>query len=165
MKCPVCLSEDTKVVDSRTSSDGFCIRRRRECLECNFRFSTLEEVEILELTVIKKDGQKQAYSREKVMAGLKRSLEKRPVTEDGFKKLINAVERDLQALRKNEVDSYKIGQLIMKELKKVDKIAYLRFVSVYESFDDIKNFQEELDRMLVRGRAGKESKKQTSKEA
>jgi transcriptional repressor NrdR len=152
MKCPVCLFEDSKVIDSRVSSDGLSIRRRRECLKCNFRFSTLEEVEILELTVIKKDGQKQAYNREKIIAGLKRSLEKRPIDQDGFRKLINSVERDLQALRKGEVDTYKIGQIIMKELKKVDKVAYLRFVSVYESFDDIQTFQEELDKLLSRGR-------------
>lgn len=155
MKCPVCLFEDSKVVDSRVSSDGLSIRRRRECLKCNFRFSTLEEVEILELTVIKKDGSKQAYNREKIIAGLKRSLEKRPIGQDGLKKLVNAIERDLQALRKTEVDTYKIGQIIMKELKKVDKIAYLRFVSVYESFDDIQNFQEELDKLLTKGREKK----------
>ncbi len=152
MKCPVCLFEDSKVIDSRVSSDGVSIRRRRECLKCNFRFSTLEEVEILELTVIKKDGQKQAYNREKIIAGLKRSLEKRPITPDGFKKLINAIERDLQALRRSEIDTYKIGQTIMKELKKVDKVAYLRFVSVYECFDDIQTFQEELDKLLSKGR-------------
>lgn len=148
MKCPVCLSEETKVVDSRVASDGFSIRRRRECLKCTFRFSTQEEVEIMELTVIKKDGSKQAYNREKILDGLKRSLEKRPITQEKLKKLISAIERDLQALRKTEVDSYRIGRIIMKQLKKVDKIAYIRFISVYESFDDIQNFQEELDKLI-----------------
>ena len=147
MRCPVCLHDDSKVVDSRVASDGLSIRRRRECLKCNFRFSTYEEVEILELTVIKRDGQKQAYNRDKIVAGLKRSLEKRPITQDGLKKLVNVIERDLQALRKSEVDSYMIGKIIMKQLKKVDKVAYIRFVSVYESFDDIQTFQEELDKL------------------
>jgi transcriptional repressor NrdR len=148
MKCPVCLNEETKVVDSRVASDGLSIRRRRECLKCNYRFSTYEEVEILELTVVKKDGQKQAYNRDKIVAGLKRSLEKRPITQDGFRKLISAIERDLQILRTSEVESKKIGKIIMKQLRKVDKVAYLRFVSVYESFDDIQTFQEELDKLL-----------------
>jgi len=155
MKCPVCLNAETKVVDSRVSGDGFSIRRRRECLKCNFRFSTNEEVEILELTVVKKDGSKQAYCREKIIDGLKRSLEKRPITQDKLKKLVNAIERDLQALRKNEVDSYQIGQVIMRQLKKVDKIAYIRFISVYESFDDIQNFQEELDKLIQNRRITK----------
>lgn len=159
MRCPVCLHDDSKVVDSRTASDGLSIRRRRECLKCNFRFSTYEEVEILDLTVLKKDGQKQAYNREKIVGGLKRSLEKRPITQDRFKKLVNAIERDLQAIRKNEVESDLIGKVIMKQLKKTDKIAYIRFISVYESFDDIQNFQEELDKLLKRGRAKKLAKK------
>lgn len=153
MKCPVCLFEDTKVVDSRMASDGFSIRRRRECLKCNFRFSTFEEVEILELTVIKKDGSKQSYSRDKMVSGLKRSLEKRPITEDVLKKLVNAIERELQSLRKNEIDSNQIGKIIMKQLKKVDKVAYIRFVSVYESFDDVQTFQEVLDMLLKKGGA------------
>ncbi len=160
MKCPVCLHDDTKVIDSRVASDGLSIRRRRECLKCNFRFSTFEEVEILELTVIKKDGQKQSYNREKMVAGLKRSLEKRPITQDNFKKLINAVERDLQTTRKNEIDSYKIGKIIMKQLKRVDKVAYIRFVSVYESFEDIETFQEELDRLIRKPRSKKTLKKE-----
>ncbi len=159
MRCPVCLNEDTKVVDSRVASDGLSIRRRRECLKCNFRFSTYEEVEILELTVIKKDGQKQAYNRDKIIAGLKRSLEKRPISQEDFKKLVNAIERDLQALRANEVESEKIGKIIMKELKKVDKVAYIRFVSVYESFDDIQTFQEELDKLVNKGQESRKSRK------
>ncbi|PLX26906.1 transcriptional regulator NrdR [Candidatus Parcubacteria bacterium] len=158
MKCPVCLNEDTKVVDSRASSDGFSIRRRRECLKCNFRFSTNEEVEIMELTVIKSDGTKQAYDREKIVRGVKKSLEKRPITDDGFKKLIHGIERNIQALRETEVGSEKIGKIIMKELKKVDKVAYIRFASVYESFEDVQTFQEELEK-LVRKRKNKQGKK------
>lgn len=148
MKCPVCYHQDTKVVDSRVASDGLSIRRRRECLKCGFRFSTYEEIEILDLVIVKRDGRKEMYNREKLVKGLKRSLEKRPVTDDKFKKLVNMVESDLQALRKNEITSDNIGQLIMKHLKKVDEIAYIRFASVYQSFKDVQTFQRELNKLL-----------------
>jgi len=148
MKCPVCHYHDTKVVDSRVASDGFSIRRRRECLKCTFRFSTYEEIEILDLSIIKRDGKKEAYSREKMVKGLRRSLEKRPITEDNFKKLVNAIERDLQAMGKNEVTSNQVGQLVMKHLKRIDQVAYIRFASVYESFKDAHTFQKELKKLL-----------------
>jgi transcriptional repressor NrdR len=148
MKCPVCYHQDTKVLDSRVANDGLSIRRRRECLKCGFRFSTYEEIEILDLVVVKRDGRKEMYSRDKLIKGLKRSLEKRPVTDDKFKKLVNLIERDLQALRKNEVTSDKVGQIIMKQLKKVDQIAYIRFASVYQSFKDVQTFQKELNKLL-----------------
>ncbi|MEA1963323.1 MAG: transcriptional regulator NrdR [Patescibacteria group bacterium] len=148
MKCPVCLHQDTKVVDSRVAVNGFSIRRRRECLKCGFRFSTYEEIELLDLMVIKRDGRKEAYSKEKLVSGLKRSLEKRLVNEEAFKKLVNAIERDLQALKKSEVLSSQIGKIIMKELKKVDKVAFIRFASVYESFEDLQVFQEKLNKLL-----------------
>src|SRR3989339_1004379 len=148
MKCPICLFQDTKVVDSRVAVDGFSIRRRRECLKCGFRFSTYEEIELLDLVIVKKDGRKEAYDKEKMLRGLKRSLEKRTITDDEFKKLVSAIEMDLQALRKSEVDSREIGKIIMKELKKVDKVAFIRFASVYESFEDLEDFQEELNKLL-----------------
>ncbi len=147
MKCPICLHQDTKVIDSRVASDGYSIRRRRECLKCNFRFSTFEEIEILGLTIIKRDGRKEAYNREKLSKGLKRSLEKRPVDEEKFKKLLNSIERDLQTLRKNEINSLKIGRIIMKNLKKVDQIAFIRFASVYQQFEDVETFQRELNKL------------------
>ena len=147
MKCPICYYEDTKVVDSRVASDGFSIRRRRECLKCGFRFSTYEELEILELCIVKRDGRKEAYQREKLEKGLKRALEKRPITKDDFKKLVNLIERDLQKLRKNEVTSNQIGLFIMKHLRKVDKIAYIRFASVYQSFESLEEFSEELNKL------------------
>lgn len=147
MNCPVCLNQDTKVIDSRVASDGLSIRRRRECLKCDFRFSTIEEVEILDLTVIKRDNRKETYSREKIIKGLKKALEKRPVTADKFKKMVNSIERDLQVLRKNEVEAEKIGKIIMKNLKKTDKVAYIRFASVYRSFEDLDSFQEELNKL------------------
>lgn len=148
MKCPVCYHQDTKVLDSRVANDGLSIRRRRECLKCGFRFSTYEEIEILDLVIVKRDGRKEMYSRDKLIKGLKRSLEKRPVTDDKFKKLVNLIERDLQAIRKNEVTSDKVGQIIMKQLKKVDQIAYIRFASVYQSFKDVQTFQKELNKLL-----------------
>ena len=150
MKCPACLNSDTKVVDSRTASDGFSIRRRRECLKCSFRFSTYEEAEILDLSIVKRDGRKEAYTRDKLVKGLKRSLEKRPITNEAFKKLIHSIERDLQVTRKNEIPASQIGRIVMKHLKKLDKVAYIRFASVYESFEDLETFQEELDKLAKR---------------
>ena len=148
MRCPVCYYEDSKVTDSRVALDGLSIRRRRECLKCGFRFSTYEEVEILDLMVVKRDGRKESYSREKIVKGLKRALEKRPVTDDNFKKLINLIEGDLQILRKNEVTSAQVGQIAMKNLKRFDQVAYIRFASVYESFKDAHEFRRELNKLL-----------------
>lgn len=148
MRCPVCNYEDSKVIDSRVASDGLSIRRRRECLKCSFRFSTYEEVEILDLTVVKRDGHKESYAREKIIKGLKRALEKRPITNDNFKKLVNAIERDLQILRKSEVTADQIGQIVMKNLKRFDQVAYIRFASVYESFKDAHEFKRELNKLL-----------------
>lgn len=148
MKCPVCLHLDTKVVDSRAAADGFSIRRRRECLKCGFRFSTYEEIEVLGLMIVKRDGRKETYSRDKMVGGLKKSLEKRPVEEEEFKKLIHCIERDLQIVGENEITSNKVGKIIMKHLKKVDKIAFIRFASVYESYQDLEAFREELNKLI-----------------
>ncbi|PIT95589.1 transcriptional regulator NrdR [Candidatus Falkowbacteria bacterium CG10_big_fil_rev_8_21_14_0_10_38_22] len=149
MRCPVCNYHDSKVVDSRVASDGLSIRRRRECLKCGFRFSTYEEVEILDLSVIKRDGRKESYSRDKIIKGLRRALEKRPITDDNFKKLINLIERDLQVLRQNEVTSEQIGQIVMKHLRRLDQVAYIRFASVYQSFKDAQTFRRELNKLLT----------------
>lgn len=148
MKCPVCHFEDTKVVDSRMSGDGFLIRRRRECLKCSFRFSTHEEMEILDLTVIKRDERKESYDREKIVIGLKKALEKRNCAEDKFKKLIYCIEKDLQVLNRDVVSSLEIGEIVMKNLKKVDEVAYIRYASVYQSFESLKEFKEELEKLL-----------------
>ena len=153
MKCPVCLYQDTKVVDSRVASDGLSIRRRRECLKCGFRYSTIEEIEILDLTIVKRDGRKEVYSREKLIRGLKKSLEKLAITDDRFKKLVNAIERDLQVIRKSEVTSNQVGQIIMKHLKKTNHVAFIRFASVYEQFKDVQAFQRELNKLLKNKRA------------
>jgi transcriptional repressor NrdR len=148
MKCPICYYQDTKVIDSRAATDGLSIRRRRECLKCGFRFSTYEEIEILDLMIVKRDGKKESYNREKLVKGLKRAFEKRSITEDRFKKLVHSIERDLQKFRKNEITSSQIGQIIMKYLKKVDQVAYIRFASVYESFKDAQDFKRELNKLF-----------------
>jgi transcriptional repressor NrdR len=144
MKCPVCLHEETKVVDSRSANDDLSIRRRRECLKCAYRFSTYEEAEILDLTVVKKDGVKEAYSRDKIVRGLHRALEKRAKTDDDLKKLISLIERDLQSEKKNEISSDEVGRIVLDHLKNFDQVAYIRFASVYKSFDDIASFRREL---------------------
>ena len=148
MKCPVCLAQDSKVNDSRLTEEGFAIRRRRECQNCGFRFSTYEQMEILNLTVIKRDGSKEPYLREKLKRGLKRALEKRPYSQDQFKKLINTVERDIQKKKKDEITSQIIGEVVMKRLKSFDKVSYIRFASVYRAFEDVKTFQKELEELL-----------------
>ncbi len=152
MKCPVCYFQDTKVVDSRVASDGLSIRRRRECLKCGYRFSTYEEVEILDLTIVKRDGRKETYVRDKLIKGLRRALEKRPITEEKFKKIVSLIERDLQVMRKNEILSDQIGQIVMKQLKKIDQVAYIRFASVYESFKDAQSFKKELNKLIKSGK-------------
>ncbi len=148
MKCPSCHNDDTSVLDSRLTEEGFSIRRRRECDRCGHRFSTVEEVEILNLTVVKRDGRREPYNRDKLEAGLKKSLEKRPVTADRFKKLIGLIERDIQLRGRTEVTSEQIGEIIMKRLQKFDMIAYIRFASVYRQFKDAESFQQELNRLL-----------------
>ncbi len=149
MHCPACNSADTKVVDSRMSGDGMSIRRRRECERCGHRFSTLESLEILELTVVKRDGSRQPYSRDKMEGGLRRALEKRPITGDDFRHLVNLIERDIQKLKKDEVTSKEIGEIVMHRLQQFDKVAYIRFASVYRSFEDVKTFERELKRLMA----------------
>ncbi len=158
MKCPICHHEDTKVVDSRSASDGLCIRRRRECLKCYFRFSTYEEIEILDLVIVKKDSHHELYSREKIIKGLKKALEKRSVDKEKFEKLVHSIERDLQKLRKNKISSEKVGEIIMKHLKKIDQVAYIRYASVYEKFKDAKQFRNELNKLLKKKKIIKKNK-------
>lgn len=148
MKCPICHFTDTKVIDSRVAADGFSIRRRRECLKCNFRFSTYEEMEILDISIMKRDGRKEAYNREKMVSGLKKALDKRSISDDDFKKLVNRIERDIQITGKNEIPANIVGKIIMKHLRKADQVAYIRFASVCESFADLEAFRTELDSLL-----------------
>lgn len=148
MRCPNCQNEDTKVLDSRPVEEGSAIRRRRECEKCEFRFSTYEEIEILDLTVIKKDGHKELYSREKLERGIKRAFEKRPHTDETLRKLISGIEQDIQKKAKDgEITSQDIGEIVMKRTKRIDKVAYIRFASVYRQFEDVEEFKEELKKL------------------
>lgn len=144
MFCPVCKSTETKVIDSRLSSEGFSIRRRRECLKCGYRFSTLEEVELLDIFVIKKDGKKELYNRKKVETGILKSLSKRPYKQEDFDRMIYSIERDIQKFNNKEIESNEIGEIIMKHLKKFDKISYIRFASIYRDFADVDTFKKEV---------------------
>jgi len=144
MQCPICRHADTKVADSRVMSDGFSVRRRRECEKCNYRFSTIEELELLDIVVVKNDGRREAYLQSKVRQGIIRSLAKRPYTQEKFEAVIHAIERDIQKKRKREVRSSEIGEIIMKHLAKFDKIAYIRFASIYRDFEDVGKFHSVL---------------------
>jgi len=158
MRCPVCLTADTKVLDSRLAEDGFAIKRRRECQKCAFRFSTYEDAEILNLTVIKRNGSREPYAREKIESGLKHSLQKRPYTSENFKKLVNTIERDIQKRKQDEITSGEIGEIVMKRLKSFDQVAYIRFASVYRSFADIGNIEKELNSLKNKARVIKTKK-------
>ena len=155
MHCPVCSHVDTRVVDSRISAEGDSIRRRRECDECGFRFSTLEETELLDLVVVKRDGSREAYSREKLERGLKKALEKRPVTDASFRSLVHAIEREIQRRKADQLTSQDLGEIVMDGLKKFDTVAYIRFASVYRQFEDARTFQKELEGLLKSQPEGK----------
>ena len=148
MKCPNCQFEDTKVLDSRPVDEGGAIRRRRECEKCDFRFSTYEEIEILDLAVIKKDNSKQAFSKEKLERALRLPLDKRPHTDETIRKLLSTIEIEIQRKAKDgEIKSCDIGDIVMKKLRKVDKVAYIRFAAVYRQFEDVDEFKEELKKL------------------
>ncbi len=134
-------------MDSRVTDEGLAIRRRRVCDHCGFRFSTLEEVEILNLTVVKRDGRREPYSREKLENGLRKGLEKRPITGQTFKRLVGQIERDIQLRGRTEITSQQVGEIVMKRLQRVDQVAYIRFASVYRQFQDVATFQRELNRL------------------
>ena len=144
MHCPVCRSKQTKVVDSRLATDGMTIRRRRECDKCNYRFSTLEEVELLDTVLVKRDGRRESYSRSKLINGMLQSLTKRPYTQDKFDRLVHLIERDIQKKKKREITSEDLGEIVMKHLRKFDKVAYIRFASIYRAFEDVSKFKNEI---------------------
>jgi transcriptional repressor NrdR len=145
MNCPFCNNTETKVVDSRETNEGKITRRRRECEKCETRFSTYEEVELLHMTVVKRDGQKEDYDKEKIARGVKRALIKRPVSSERVAKLLGDIEYEIQALEKPEIASREIGKIVLKKLKELDEVAYVRFASVYKSFGSIESFKKELD--------------------
>jgi len=137
------------VVDKRESSPGIT-RRRRECQKCKKRFTTYEKVEILDLSIIKKDGTREAFDREKLEKGIRRACEKRPIEQEKIDKIVSEIEAELLNKKAKEVSSREIGELVMKKLKKLDKVAYIRFASVYREFEDINSFEEELDKLKKR---------------
>lgn len=148
MKCPFCGFEESRVIDSRPTDEGERIRRRRECLKCQKRFTTYEVIESLPIIVIKKDKSREVFNRDKLLTGLLRACEKRPVSLDTLDKVIDDIEVVLQNTLDREVTSGKIGELVMDKLKEVDEVAYVRFASVYRQFRDINTFKEELNKLL-----------------
>lgn len=134
------------------TTDGMSIRRRRECDRCHYRFSTVEETELLDLMVVKRDGRREAYTREKMERGLRKALEKRPYTELDFQMLVHAIERDIQKKRLTELRSSDVGEIVMHRLRTFDSVAYIRFASVYRAFEDVETFQSELNELLGRKR-------------
>lgn len=133
-------------MDSRLSANGMNVRRRRECekMRCGYRFSTVEEVELIDISIVKRDGKRETYVREKLTSGLKRALEKRPCTDAQFRLLIKRIEREIQKKRSGEMTSEELGEVVMNYLRSFDKVAYIRFASVYYSFEDLEKFEEEL---------------------
>ena len=148
MKCPYCGYQESKVVDSRHSDDGLSIRRRRECLSCGKRFTTYETVESLPIVVVKKDGSRQTFERNKVLNGMVRACEKRPVSMAELEAAVADIEQILQNSLDREVKTERIGELVMERLKPLDEVAYVRFASVYRQFKDINSFMRELNKIL-----------------
>jgi len=153
MKCPYCKADDTAVIDTRMSEDGESVRRRRECERCSRRFTTYERVEEMMPLVVKKDGRREAYDRLKIINGLKRACEKRPVSIDTIEAIADHIERALQERGEKEIVSSVIGEALMRELHDTDPVAYVRFASVYRSFKDIGEFMVELEELIKERKA------------
>lgn len=149
MRCPFCEHEDSKVIDSRHTEDGHAIRRRRECESCGKRFTTYEKIEQMIMMVIKKDGSREAFDRNKVMNGIVKACEKRPVPMAEIEKVVDDIERGLNNMMEKEVESTFIGELIMESLRKLDEVAYVRFASVYRQFTDVNTFVAEIEKLLT----------------
>jgi transcriptional repressor NrdR len=148
MKCPFCGSIDDKVIDSRTSGEGASIRRRRECAKCGKRFTTYEYIEEAPLMVIKRDGTRQRFSREKIKTGILKACEKRPISMDEIEKMLDEIEREIQKKADKEIKYTEIGTLVMAKLHDVDEVAYVRFASVYRRFKDVSHFMKEVKKFL-----------------
>lgn len=148
MKCPFCSSHENKVIDSRLGKDGNSIRRRRECVSCKRRFTTYERVEEINIMVLKKDGTRQPFDRNKIIAGLLKAIEKRPIDPEIIEDMVSELERDLQERGEREVESKEIGERLINKLHQIDEVAYVRFASVYRSFKDVNQFMDELKDLL-----------------
>jgi transcriptional repressor NrdR len=148
MKCPFCTEIDNKVIDSRLSKDGSVIRRRRECLLCSRRFTTYEHIEEIPVMIIKKDGRREVFNREKVYSGMKKACEKRDISINVIEDFIDDLERDLKETGEKEIPAHIIGEKIMEKLHEIDDVAYVRFASVYREFKDVNDFVSELKSLL-----------------
>ncbi len=147
MKCPACSHSDSRVVDSRTTKEGNAIRRRRECESCRHRFTTYERPEVTWPLIVKKDGTRTPYDREKIRIGIQKALEKRPVSAEDQEAIIDRIERHILDLGEKEVSTTAVGEKVMEELRETDQVAYVRFASVYRSFGTVKDFEEELQKL------------------
>ncbi|MEG0306948.1 MAG: transcriptional regulator NrdR [Clostridium sp.] len=147
MKCPYCSSEESKVVDSRSTEDEVAIRRRRECFGCNKRYTTYEKIEDIQVFVIKRDLTREVFNRDKIINGVIRACEKRPISRFNIENLVNTIEKKINNNMTSEISSESIGELILENLKDIDEVAYIRFASVYRKFDDINSFIEEIKRL------------------
>ena len=148
MKCPVCQCLESKVLDSRPADEGSTIRRRRECMECKKRFTTYERIETIPMMVVKKDNSRQPFDRAKLVGGIRRACEKRPVPADVIEKAVDEIESALNATLNSEISTERIGELVMEKLKTIDQVAYVRFASVYRQFKDIDTFMEEVKMLM-----------------
>jgi transcriptional repressor NrdR len=145
MRCPYCKNNDSRVIDSRSAEEGATIRRRRECIQCGKRFTTYEIIEVVQIVVVKKDGTRELFDRSKILSGIRKASEKRPVDPE---ELTSEIEAELQNSLRAEISSREIGEMVMKKLKERDEVAYVRFASVYREFKDIDSFMQELKRMM-----------------
>ena len=148
MRCPYCGSSNDKVVNSRVCQDGDSIRRRRECLDCGKRFTTFEYIEAAELHVVKRDGRRETFDRRKLKTGVWRACEKRPVTEEDIDNMIGSIEKEIQNRMDSEVPSSEIGEMVLKRLRTLDEVAYIRFASVYRAFRDVSQFRDEAANLM-----------------
>jgi len=155
MKCPYCQSEETSVLDSRDTEDKAAIRRRRECTKCKKRFTTYERCDLADIIVMKKDGRREPFSREKLLKGLTIACGKLQISREQIEAIADEVETEVRGMDSIEVKSSKIGSIVMRKLKKLDKVAYIRFASVYRSFEDLEEFREELDKLIAKKRGKK----------
>ena len=154
MKCPFCNYNDTKVIDSRSQDENTVIRRRRLCESCGKRFTTYERIDLIPITVIKSDGTREIFDKNKIMSGIMKSCNKRPVTAKQLQELVDDIENALMVIGEREVPSKQIGGMVMDRLKEVDEVAYVRFASVYRQFKDINTFIDELEKLLVEKKQG-----------
>jgi len=144
MKCPYCNGDESKVVDSRSTEDNIAIRRRRECLKCNKRYTTYEKIEYIQLSVVKRDLTREVFNRDKIINGIIRACEKRPISRNDIEKIVNYIEKELNNNMTTEITSEDVGEMVLNMLKDIDEVAYVRFASVYRKFDDINSFMEQI---------------------